>query len=65
VESHSGADAVEALDASAIPGERYWYRLIAELADGTRATFGPIDVAAVLAARTSGITGVAPNPGHG
>jgi hypothetical protein len=62
VESRSGADAVEALDASAVPGERYWYRLIAELADGTRTTFGPIDVAAVAGARTSGITAIAPNP---
>jgi hypothetical protein len=65
MERHREADAVEALDASAISGERYWYRLIAELADGTRTTFGPIDVAAVLAARTSGITGIAPNPATG
>lgn len=54
-----------ALDQSASTGQTNFYRLTAILADGTRATFGPISATALLAARVSGLTGIAPNPVSG
>jgi hypothetical protein len=63
--SHRTADATEALDQTAAAGETYYYRLIANLSDGTRAVFGPISAVAVLAVKVSGLTGIAPNPTSG
>ena len=60
--SHRTADATEALDATVAAGETYYYRLTANLSDGTRATFGPISAVAILAVKVSGLTGIAPNP---
>ncbi len=62
LESHRTADAIEALDPSVVPGQNYYYRLTASLTDGTRAVFGPISAATVLATKVSGLTGIAPNP---
>lgn len=54
--------ATEALDGTAAGGQTYFYRLTADLTDGTRAVFGPISAAALLAAKVSGLTGIVPNP---
>ena len=54
-----------ALDRSAATDQNNLYRLNVELADGSRATFGPISVASVLAVKVSGLNGVAPNPAPG
>jgi hypothetical protein len=62
LETHRTADATEALDQSVVPGQNYYYRLTANLSDGTRAVFGPISAVAVLAVKVSGLTGIAPNP---
>ena len=62
LESHRTAEATEALDPTAAAGETYYYRLTANLSDGTRAVFGPISAIAVLAVKVSGLTGIAPNP---
>jgi hypothetical protein len=65
LERHRTADATEALDATAAAGEIYYYRLTASLTDGTQAVFGPISAAALLGAKVSGLTGIAPNPVSG
>ena len=65
LESRRTAEVTEALDQSAAAGETYYYRLTANLTDGTRATFGPISAAMVLAVKVSGLTGIAPNPMSG
>jgi hypothetical protein len=62
LESHRTRDATEVLDPTVAAGETYYYRLIANLSDGTRAVFGPISAVAVLAVKVSGLTGIAPNP---
>ena len=65
LESRRTADATEALDQTASAGETYYYRLTANLIDGTHATFGPISAEAVRAEKFSGLTGIAPNPASG
>ncbi len=65
LDSRRTADAMEALDPIVTDGETYYYRLTANLTDGSRATFGPISAAAVLAVKVSGLTGIAPNPTAG
>jgi hypothetical protein len=62
LESHRAADATEALDQSVVPGQSYYYRLTANLTDGTRAVFGPISATAIRAVKVSGLTGIVPNP---
>src|SRR5262249_51391394 len=65
LERRRTAALTEALDASATDGETYYYRLTADLTDGTHAVFGPISAVAVLGVKVSGLTGIAPNPAAG
>ena len=65
LDSRRTADAMEALDPIVTEGDTYYYRLTANLTDGTRAVYGPISAAAVLAVKISGLTGIAPNPASG
>jgi hypothetical protein len=54
-----------ALDDTAEPGGEYFYRLVATLSDGSRATFGPVSSRAGAPIRESAIDLVAPNPSSG
>lgn len=62
LESHKTAAATEALDATVVTGATYYYHLTADLSDGTRAVFGRIGAAALLAMKVSDLTGIIPNP---
>jgi hypothetical protein len=55
-------DAMEALDVTVTEGETNYYRLVANLTDGTRVMFGPISAEALTSIKVSGLTGIAPNP---
>ena len=65
VEVSEQGEATQALDRTAEPGHSYWYRLVATLADGSIAEFGPIQARVPRSITTSGIVRVAPNPTKG
>jgi spore coat protein A, manganese oxidase len=52
------------VDAGAVPGQSYWYRLVAVMSDGSTMVFGPVRSAAV-AAPAFALSAVSPNPSAG